>query len=373
MNRRLMLLFVIALTLISAGCTQLPADGGPGEDGPTSTATATPSVSTDSGDYASLESRLMDLYDESIVSVVSVTVYSGNTISSRGTGFVYDEEGHLITNEHVIRSAGADGDIEVTFNDGETLHAELIGTSIYNDLAVLKVDPAEHDLVPMDLGDSSRLREGKFVVALGNPLGFAGSMTHGIVSALDRTMPIQGGFSIPGVIQTDAPINPGNSGGPLLDMDGSVMGVNRAKAEAENIGFAIPSNIVKKVVPELIETGDYDYPWIGIRTLDVNTAIADEMGLEEARGAEVVDVVPNSPADQAGLRGATGEITQHGINFGVGGDVIVGIEGEPVRTIDDLLSYLAVHASAGDTVTLEIIRGDQRVDLDVTLGERPAP
>lgn len=289
---------------------------------------------------------------------------------SSGTGFVYDEDGHIVTNQHVV---DAGDDVEVTFQDGETVPAETIGTSIYNDLAVLRVDPEGHELEPLELGDSSRLREGHIVLALGNPLGFEGSMTHGIVSALGRTMPVQGGFGIPGVIQTDAPINPGNSGGPLINLAGEVVGVNRAKAQAENIGFAISSNLVERVVPALIEDGNYRDPWIGIRTQDVRPAIAEEMGLREARGVEVVEVVPNSPADRAGLRGATGSIEVHGIEYDIGGDVIVGIDGRPIRVIDDVLSYLSLHASVGDTVDLHVIRDGREVTVDLTLGERPPP
>lgn len=375
MLKRFLVLIVVAAALTS-GCAQLQME----DDGATPTPEPTPSIDpspgptpASGGNYSALQDRFAGLYDSSIDSVVSLTVYSGDSINSRGTGFVYDGEGHLVTNQHVVESAESGGHIEATFNDGENLHAEIVGTSRYNDLAVLKVDPEEHELRPVTLGDSSELREGHMVVALGNPLGFAGSMTHGIVSAMGRTMPVQGGFSIPGIIQTDAPINPGNSGGPLLDLEGNVVGVNRAKAEAENIGFAIPSDIVEKVVPVLIERGEYDYPWIGIRTVDVNTAIADEMELDAALGAEVVEVVPDSPADDAGLRSATGQITEHGIDYGVGGDVIVGIEDQPVRTIDDLLSYLAIHADAGDTVTLEIIRDGERRTVDLTLGKRPEP
>jgi len=305
-------------------------------------------------------------------SVVSIEVFGGEppALRSRGTGFVYDGEGHIVTNEHVV-SGGSE--FRVRFHDGAQVSAEVIGKSVYNDLAILKVDPKEHRLKPLPLGDSTNLEEGTIVVAMGNPLGFEGSMTHGIVSGLNRLMNVQGGFSIPGVVQTDAPINRGNSGGPLLNLRGEVVGVNRAKADAENLGFAIPSDIVKSVVPQLIEDGEYPYPWIGIRTIDVNPSIADEMGLDKAISIEVVEVVPDSPADRAGLQGATDSIRVQGTEYSIGGDVIVSVDGREVRTIDDLLSYLAIHASVGDTIELGIIRDGKKTTVELDLGERPPP
>lgn len=368
---RLRAAFLVAAVVLAAGCTADLEDNGAK---PSPTATPTPSpVPGPPGGGSQLGGSFVRLYDAAIPSVVSVEVYSGGgaqVLQSRGTGFVYDESGHIVTNQHVVE--GGDS-FEVTFHDGETLSAELVGTSVYNDLAVLQVEPDKHELRPLPLGDSSQLQEGAIVVALGNPLGFEGSMTHGIVSGLNRLMSVQGGFSIPGVVQTDAPINPGNSGGPLMNLEGEVVGVNRAKAQAENLGFAIPSDIVNKVVPVLIERGEYPYPWIGIRTQDVNPAIAEAMGLEEARGVEVVEVVQDSPADRAGLRGATDSVQVHGTTYGVGGDVIVGIDGRHVRTIDDLLSYLALRTSVGDEVTLTVIRDGSERRVEMRLGERPEP
>lgn len=322
---------------------------------------------------SSREDQLVGLYDYAIPSVVSVEVYSNSsqegTVSRRasGTGFVYDAEGHIITNEHVIRSGG---EVFVTFIDGEEFSAEIVGTSPYNDLAVLKIDPGKYELKPVELGDSTKLKVGKMVVALGSPMGFEGSYTHGIVSGLDRKMPVRQQFSIPNLIQVDVPINQGNSGGPLLTLDGKVVGVNTAKIRGDNIGFAIPSDIVKKVVPVLIEEGEYSYPWIGIRTLDVNQEMAEEMGLQEATGVMVAQVIASSPADEAGFRGSTNNITVRGAMYAVGGDVIVGIDGREVQEIDDVLSYLAVNAEVGDTVKFTVLRDGERISIDLTLGKR---
>lgn len=371
-DRRLMVLLIFLSSLMMlSGCT-IPDTG---EATPTATPEVSPPDSTPTGPSSDseLQNRFKNLYESSIDSVVSIEVFSGGQegrVLSRGTGFVYDENGYIVTNQHVLNGGE---DYEVTFHDGIRVNAEFVGSSVYNDLAILKVDPEEHSLEPLPMGDSEELQPGTIVVALGNPLGFESSMTHGIVSGVNRLMQAQGGFSLPGVIQTDAPINPGNSGGPLLTLDGKAVGVNRAKAQAENIGFAIPSDIVKQVVPVLIEEGEYKYPWIGIRTFDVNPEIADAMGLEQARGVEVAEVVPNSPADRAGLQGATDSITVHGTEYSIGGDIIVAIDDEPVRTIDDVLSYLALHTSVGDTVTLHVIRDGRDTTVDLTLGERPEP
>jgi serine protease Do len=296
-----------------------------------------------------------------------------------GSGFVWDGEGHIVTNNHVVE--GADK-IAVTFYDGTTVPGELVGADADSDLAVVHVDVPAEQLHPVQVADSAQVKVGELVVAIGNPFGLEGTMTVGIVSALGRSLPVESGalqaarYTIPDIIQTDAPINPGNSGGVLLDDGGRVVGVTAAiespvRASA-GIGFAIPSAILRKIVPVLIEEGHYDHPWVGISGTSLTPDLAEAMGLEaNQRGGLVIDVVPDSPADQAGLQGSDRQVEIEGETVRVGGDVIVTVDSQPVREFDDLITYLDRHTEVGQTLTLTALRENQEQTVEVTLAARP--
>jgi len=300
---------------------------------------------------------------------------------SLGSGFVWDSQGHIVTNNHVVE--GAD-EIKVTFYDGLTLPAELVGRDPDSDLAVIKVDPSGLDLRPVAVGDSTQVKVGQFVVAIGNPFGLQGTMTFGIVSALGRALPAGNEttapdapvYSIPDLIQTDAPVNPGNSGGVLLDLNGYLIGVPFAIESpvraSSGVGFAIPSALVQRVVPSLIETGHFEHPWIGISGMTLTSEVAKTMRLpENQRGALVIDVTKGSPADKAGLRGSSRQVVIEGQNVRVGGDVIIAIDDQPVRRFEDLTTYLARYAQVGQKVTLKVLRDGQETTVSLTLAARP--
>ena len=298
-----------------------------------------------------------------------------------GSGFVLDTNGDIITNNHVVADADT---IRVLFFDDASVSAKVVGTDPDSDLAVIKVDPKGLNLVPLVLGDSSALKVGQRVIAIGNPFGLKNSMTTGIVSALGRSMPAGGAgvagtsFNIPDVVQTDAAINPGNSGGPLLNAAGEVVGVN-AQIESPvrafaGVGLAIPSNIVKLVAPKLIATGKYEHPWLGISGTTLNPQINDSMKLPaDQRGVLVVQVSKNSPALKSGLKLSQTDVTVDGDQMKVGGDVIVGINDQPVKKFEDLLTYLTYHSAVGNTATLSVLRDGKPQNVTVTLTARPAP
>jgi S1-C subfamily serine protease len=317
---------------------------------------------------------LPELFSKVEQSVVQITVQKGNA-RGVGSGFVYDKQGHIVTNYHVVEGANK---VTVTFLDGTSYRASIVGSDPYTDLAIVKVDVDDSSkLVPLPLADSSRLRVGEQVAAIGNPFGLSGSMTAGIVSQLGRMLETANGFSIPDVIQTDAAINPGNSGGPLLNMYGEVVGVNTAIAsrtgEFAGIGFAIPSNTVKKIAPVLISEHRYRHPWLGVSGIDVTPEIAEALGLKEARGFLVIDVVADSPAAKAGVKGGSNAkvISVDNRIIKLGGDVIVGVDDIQVRRISDILIYLQREKSVNDTITLHVIRDGKEISIDVVLGERP--
>jgi S1-C subfamily serine protease len=280
-----------------------------------------------------------------------------------GSGFVYDLKGHIITNQHVINGVDT---IQVTFLDGNITSASLVGMDIYSDLAVVKVDSQVTTLYPVVLGNSSELNVGEPVAAMGNPFGLSDTLTVGIVSSLERTLPA-GNYVIIDIIQLDAAVNPGNSGGPLVNMLGQVVGVNTAiQSETgtfTGIGFAIPSDTIKREIDDLIEIGDYKHPWLGIQARSINIALAEAIGLEKPQGILVTEVFSGSPADLSDLRGGDE----------IGGDVITEVNGIPVITMDDLVVYMERNTGPGDSAVLGIIRGGQELSLTVTLGERPLP
>jgi len=315
----------------------------------------------------SVQDSISELFQDADQSVVSIAAFGGD--NAQGSGFVYSENGYIVTNQHVID--GADR-VEVSFTDGITKSARIIGTDPYTDLAVLKVN--KRNLEPLELGNSSNVKVGQRAVAIGNPFGLRGSMTSGIISQKGRTLRTQGGFSTPNVLQTDAAINPGNSGGPLMNVQGEVIGVNTAiesnTGVFSGIGFAIPSNTVERVVPELIDEEDYAHPWIGVSGIDVNQGIAEEIGLENSTGFLISEIVPGGPADTAGLKGPERNTTINGAQLGVGGDVIVAINGEKIRGISDILLYLARDAEVGETVQITVIRDGERMQVPLTLQSR---
>ena len=332
-------------------------------------------------DVAERQEVLVSLYERVMPGIVSLQVV-GNAGGSLGSGFVYDNQGHILTNQHVVEGATQ---VEVDFTSGYKIYGTVIGTDLDSDLAVVKVNAPASELHPLPLGDSDTLSVGQTVIAIGNPFGLSGTMTTGIISALGRTLNSQrdapgGGFFTAGdIIQTDAAINPGNSGGPLFNLNGEVIGVNRAirttnysdTGEPVNsgIGFAIAINIIKRVTPVLIENGKYDYPYLGISSIDeLSLPQIEALGLKSFTGAYVTTVTPNSPADQAGIR-AGEEISSAGLP--AGGDLIIAIDGRTIQRFDDLLRYLINNKSPGEDVILTVLREEEQVDVTITLGKRP--
>lgn len=318
---------------------------------------------------------LTQLFEQAESGVVRVTVdrAEGSGRSGVGSGFVYDAKGNLITNAHVVQDSQK---ITVTFLDGSSYKAQVVGIDPFTDIAVIKVEVDPSLIHPLSIGDSSSLKVGEDVAAIGNPFGLSGSMTAGIVSQLGRILPSQdSGFSIPDVIQTDAAINPGNSGGPLLNMRGEVIGINTAiqssTGEFTGVGFAVPARTISKIVPQLITEGTYHHPWMGIAGRDIDPDLASVLGLEEAKGFLVITVVEDSPADKAGLHGSNETVEVDGVSYQVGGDVIVSVDRKEVRKIDDILVHLQREKAVGDNMVLQVLRDGRVSDFTLILEERP--
>lgn len=317
--------------------------------------------------------ELFEKSEEGVVKIKVVRIGSQVDTGGVGSGFVYDNLGHIITNAHVVD--GADK-ATVTFLDGSQYNAEIIGKDKFTDIAVIKVSEKPRLLHPLEIGDSSLLQVGEQVAAIGNPFGLSGSMTSGIVSQIGRLIAAQdSGFSIPDVIQTDAAINPGNSGGPLLNMRGQVIGINTAiqsmTGEFVGIGFAVPSNTVSKIVPTLIEKGKYPHPWIGISGKDIDPDLARVLDLKQAKGFLVITVVDGSPADKAGLKGMSQTQIINGEEYPADGDIIISVDGKEVRKISDILIHLQREKSVGDEMILGIQRDGDFMHLTLKLVERP--
>lgn len=369
--------------------------------------TATPGApvvelpSQSAGVISAYEGALTQIYETVNPSVVNIRVLTramGNTFNlpfgegqspspqempyaqGQGSGFVWDEQGHIVTNNHVVDGAEK---IEVTFSDGVTVPAELTGADPDSDLAVIKVDVEAGRLHPVQLANSNEIKVGEMAIAIGNPYGLNGTMTVGIISAVGRTT--RGGeasmgspnFSIPDVIQTDAPINPGNSGGPLVDDQGRVVGVTymieSASGANSGIGFVIPSSLVARVVPSLIQNGKFEHPYLGISGITLTPALAEAMNLDALqRGVMIGEVTSGGPADKGGLKGSAKNVTVDGQEIQVGGDVIVAIDGAQINSMDDLISYLGNNTSVGQKVTLTVLRGGKETSVSVTLEGRPA-
>ena len=358
-------------------------------------AASQPQVLGSSGDINAYQNTLEAVYLKVNPSVVSIQVVDkasagssnggrGSTSPSMalGSGFIWDTQGHIVTNNHVVNGATS---ISVTFYEGTTVDATLVGADPNSDLAVIKVNAPANLLVPVQVGDSTQVKVGELVIAIGNPYGLANTMTHGIISALSRTLPVgldsqtaQTGtsYNIPDIIQTDAPINPGNSGGVLVDLNGQLVGVTAAIESSSQsnsgIGFVIPAEIVNKVVVPIVKTGKFDHPWLGITVTSVTPEIAKAMSLNQnQKGALIVEVTAGGPASKANLLGGSQQITINGGNVTVGGDVITAVNDHQITSNDDLISYIFVHTNSGDTVTMTILRQGKEMKVPVTIGIFP--
>ena len=346
-------------------------------------ATPTPLPEADLAELDIQDALLTNLYQRANPAVVYIEVMaqigSGLEPLGSGSGFVIDKGGHVVTNNHVVENADA---LQVTFADGAvTSNVDILGLDPYSDLAVIQVNVAPDRLMPLELGDSDALQAGQHVIAIGNPFGLQGTMTAGVVSAVGRTLRSQilqgGSFSNPDVIQTDAAINPGNSGGPLLDSRGRVVGVNTAirsnTGANAGIGFAVPVNTVKRIVPSLIREGAYEYPYLGI-TSNNNFTVAElaaTLDLPADQGVLIAEVQPGTAAAEAGLQGGDREIEVMGQSVVVGGDIVTAIDEEELLSFDDLVAYLVSDTEVGQDVMLTIIRDGREIEVPVTLGKRP--
>jgi S1-C subfamily serine protease len=295
-------------------------------------------------------------------------------LTSLGSGFIYDKEGRIITNSHVV---GDSKSVDVMFINGSRYGAKVMGKDIFNDIAIVQLDNFTGPIQPLLLGNSSELEIGDQVIAVGNPYGLAGSMTAGIVSQLKRLITAEGShFAIPDMIQIDALINPGNSGGPLITRDSKVVGMNTAGVLSENggfsgIGLAIPSNVIGRIVPSLIKTGNYSHPWMGIsgETLTPDTTSIFQNLSRNFQGVYIQSIVKDGPADHAGLNGTITD--QYGQKRG--GDIITKIDGKRIIFLDDLVSYIEDNKKPGDNITVTAFRDKGYVDLKLTLGKKPLP
>jgi 2-alkenal reductase len=337
-------------------------------------------IASNATNPATQQDGLVALYESVSPGTVAIITDQG-----QGSGFVYDGQGNVVTNYHVIEGATT---VEVRFTSGYMAYGTIIGTDLDSDLAIIKVDAPASELYPLPLGDSDTLKVGQTVIAIGNPFGLNSTMTVGIVSALGRTLdsahetPDGALFTAGDIIQTDAAINPGNSGGPLFNINGEVIGINRAirtnsttaagQPVNSGIGFAISVNMVKRVAPVLIATGKYDYPLLGISSLpneNMSLPVIDALGLKSYTGAYVTDVIAGGPAERAGIIPGSKPTSINGLLGG--GDLIVAIDGKEVRTFDEMLAYLITHKGPGDTVVLQVLRGTEKVDVTIILDKRP--
>ncbi len=381
MFRRGIPIGLLIILIVATACTAQP--GQPTVPAPTASSISTPTALPVYGPVITgQEQSLVDLYRRANPAVVNISVVLSEqglglqgANMAQGSGFLYNIEGRIVTNNHVVDGAIR---VDVTFANGSTQMARILGVDPDSDLAVLDVDAVPGSTQPLPLGNSDALQVGQSVAAIGNPFGLEGTLTLGIVSAVGRVVPSGlSQFSIPQMIQTDAAINPGNSGGPLLNLRGEVVGVNTQIQTADSIransgvGFAVPSNIVARVIPALIAEGAYAWSWLGVRGGSVTAAIAQANNLGEARGAYIAEVMPGGPAAKAGLRGATREATMDGLPVLIGGDVVMAVDGQAVRAFDDLLEYVALRAEVGQTVQLTVLRDGREQTIAVTLEARP--
>lgn len=356
-NIRLFLPMVFLLLLVGGSLALIP----PADiDTPTDSGVDAPHTITIS------DANYTTVYDNVAPSVVSVYTTNENSATSQGSGFVYDNNGHIVTNWHVINESE---DIEVRYHNGDWGEAELVGSDPYTDLAVLKVDQRPDAATPLPVTDNTP-RVGARVLALGSPDNLQGSLSTGTVSGLNRSMTTPQGFVVPDMVQTDAALNPGNSGGPLVGMDETVQGVNRAR-QGENLGFAISGRVVHSIVPSLIENGEYHHSLVGIKGTTVDPTVADANDIETQSGVLITEVVDDGPSDGA-LQGGSGERIEHnGVEMYDGGDLIIAVDGHTLNSNEALTSYLIRETQPGDTIEFTIIRNGEQTDVTVTLGERP--
>jgi 2-alkenal reductase len=339
---------------------------------------------------AELQTTFEQIYEQVNPSVVNIQVVIGGSSQfgfngeqgGLGSGFVWDQQGYIVTNNHVVEDADQ---ISVTFSDGSIVDAELVGTDRYSDLAVIKVDAPASSLHPVVMADSNQIKVGQLAIAIGNPFGLQGTMTQGIISGLSRSLAIdlnnalsqQGArYSIPDIIQTDASINPGNSGGVLVDAQGQVIGVTSAIATStqvnSGVGFVIPSAIVQRVVPALIADGQVEHSWMGITGVTLTPDLAQAAGVaEDQQGALVLNLTPGGPADEAGIQAGNQQVSVDGRDLAVGGDVIIAINGQEVKRFEDMVSYLYNQTDPGQVVTLTVLRDGGEQEIQVTLGVLP--
>jgi S1-C subfamily serine protease len=349
-----------------------------GLEGDTTVVTETMTPETRAAPAPSGAMSVNEIYERTAPGVVQINSTSSSGVALSGTalgsGFVVDKAGHIVTNYHVIR--GAD-EIRVGFSNRDSLEAALVGTDQSTDLAVLRVDTSASALTPLPLGDSDKVRVGDQVVAIGNPFGLDRTATAGIVSALQRLIPAPNRFTIDHVIQTDAPINHGNSGGPLINDRGQVIGVNTRietgglSTGNVGIGFAVPSNTVKDAVAQILRTGRVDHAYLGILGTAVTSEVAETYNLPVEEGVLVAEVADGSGADEAGLEGGETEVVVAGETYTLGGDIIVGIDGTPISSVEELRDAIAEH-EPGQKVKLSVLRGDKKTSVTVTLGRQPS-
>lgn len=322
---------------------------------------------------------LVEIFENTEASVVRIIVDRNSTDildlnrDSLGSGFVFDRMGNIVTNAHVVEDSIK---TEVTFLDGRTYEAKIVGVDVHTDLAVVHVDADPELLQPIMVGDSGMLKVGQSVAAIGNPFGLSGSMTSGIVSQVDRLLATESsGFSIPDVIQTDAAINPGNSGGPLLNMRGELVGVNTAiqtnTGNFNGVGFAVPSQTVVKIIPTLISEGKYDHPWIGVSGLDINPTLVRILNLTDSRGFLIMGVAEDSPASRAGLIGSNTTVIYDGDEILIGGDIVMRVDDIEVRKISDILIYLQRSKTVGDELAIQLLRDGDLIEKVLILDKRP--
>jgi 2-alkenal reductase len=387
-SRPAIFFFIILLLATSLACS-LGSSGSSGEANNVATATATiadattadapateaPVITTQNQISPELESAFINLYQQAHPSVVHIVVYlsvSDTQPLGTGSGFVYDNEGHIVTNNHVVE----DGVIfEIIFSDGSRRRADVVGRDVDSDLAVIQVDSLPEGVQPLPLGNSDQIQVGQFVVAIGYPFAQEVSMSVGVISGLSRSLVSQRAledpllrYSLPEVIQTDAPINPGNSGGPLLNLNGEVLGVNSAIRSTtgfnSGVGFSIPVNAVRRIIPSLITNGSYVYSYMGVRIQPLNLNLQELYNLPQVAGAYVVGVTAGGPADESGLVPADEETGQ-------GGDLIIAVDGRPVANSEQLIAYLVFNTEVGQTITLTVLRGNETVEVPLTLAARP--
>jgi S1-C subfamily serine protease len=326
------------------------------------------------------EEALITIYRAASPGVVHITStvlsqdFFFRVVPDRGTGsgFVIDDKGFILTNNHVVENAES---LEVTLADKSKVPAKLVGRDPENDLAVIRVNVPREKLTPLRLGDSSQLQAGQMAIAIGNPFGLDRTITRGVVSAVGRSLKADSGRQIRNVIQTDAAINPGNSGGPLLNSRGEVIGINTAiftpSGGSVGIGFAVPVNTAKKLLPQLIARGRASHPWLGISGMDINATVAKALSLAAKEGVMIAQVAPNGPAARAGLRGSQRRVRVGNYMVNVGGDIIQTLDGEKITTVDDLTAFLDERKKVGDEVRVDVLRDGKAVTVTVRLGELP--